>query len=285
MNSTTPATQAKISLCLEAVFQDYVRAVSSPITTPEVKLYSWTSHLHQLRNCLVNAEPEVDLAAAFEAAVQSTTTHEPQGDEIEAQLDVGRMGIRHLIELASGEPLAKSRTAESETNLRGALQWLDQVRASSTPISKPNPADPSPVPDNLTPHQAKAESDLALEIADLFRETLRSISADDRRGPMVKVLAAFVASRNLANRIDHSYYFYPILERAIDQFNSPEGLTQIDVSRLRLARAGVRLLATLTDPNVGFRGYASRRARDTRHFDSELAGLHEQVNPRSSGGF
>ena len=285
MNSTTPATQAEISLCLQAVFQDFVRAVSSPITSPEVKLYSWASHLHQLRECLVNAQEGADLAAAFETALLRTTTHEPQSDEMEAQLDVGRMGIGHLVELASGEPLAKSRTAGSETRLRGAVQWLDKVRASDAPITKPDPADPSPVPASLTPRQAKAESDLAMEIAELFREMLRSISADDRRGPVVKVLAAFTACRNLANRIEHSFYFYSPLESAIDQFNSPEGLTQDDLSRLRLARAGIRLLATLTDPRVTSRGYASRRARDTRHFDAEVAGLHEQVNPRSSGGF
>ena len=284
MNSTTPAAQAEISYALEEVFRDFVRAVSTPTTTAEVKLYSWASHLHQLRHCLVNAQEGADLAAAFETALLRTTTHEPQSDEMEAQLDVGRMGIRHLIELASGESLAKSRTAGSETRLRGAVQWLDKVRASDAPITKPDPADPSPVPASLTPRQAKAESDLAMEIAELFREMLRSISADDRRGPVVKVLAAFTACRNLANRIEHSFYFYSPLESAIDQFNSPEGLTQDDLSRLRLARAGIRLLATLTDPHVRFRGYASRRARDTRHFDAELAGLHEQVNPRSSGG-
>ena len=283
MNPTTPFTQAEISLCLQAVFQDYVRAVSSPITSPGLKLHSWVSNLHQLRNCLEEVEPEVDLAAAFEAAVQRTTAHEPQSEVMEAQLDVGRMGIRHLIELASGDAMAKSRTAGSETNLRGAQRGLDEVRASSTPISKPDPADPKQVPDSLTPHQAKAESDLAFEIAALFRETLRSISANDRRGPMVKVLGAFVAARNLANRIDHSYYFYPILELAIDQFNSPEGLREIDVRRLHLARAGMRLLATLTDRQVRAGGYASRRARDIRNFDAELAGLHAEIEPPTSG--
>ena len=283
MNPTTPYTQAEISACLAEIFRDFVRVVSSPITSPEIKLYSWADNLHQLRKCFLNAEAEVDLAAAFEAAVQSTTTHEPQGDEIEAQLDVGRMGIRHLIELASGDAMAKSRTAASETNLRGALQWLDQVRASSTPIGKPDAADPKPVPSKLTEQQAKAERDLAFEIAELFRETLRSISANDRRGPMVKVLAAFVASRNLANRIDHSFYFYPILELAVDQFNSPQGLAQIEDSRLRLARAGFRLLATVTDPHVSSRGYASRRARDIRNFDAELAGLHAEIEPSLSG--
>lgn len=284
MKPTTPATQAEISACLEDIFRDFVRTVSSPIISPETKLYSWANDLHRLRKCFLDAEERVDLGAAFETALQRTTAHEPQSEVIEAQLDVGRMGIRHLIELASGESLAKSRTAGSETRLRGAVQWLDKVRASDAPITKPDPADPSPVPASLTPRQAKAESDLAMEIAELFREMLRSISADDRRGPVVKVLAAFTACRNLANRIEHSFYFYSPLESAIDQFNSPEGLTQDDLSRLRLARAGIRLLATLTDPHVRFRGYASRRARDTRHFDAELAGLHEQVNPRSSGG-
>ena len=124
-----------------------------------------------------------------------------------------------------------------------------------------------------------------MEIAELFREMLRSISAEDRRGPIVKILAAFTASRNLAQRIEHSFYFYSPLETAIDQFNIPEGLEQNDVSRLRLARAGIRLLATMTDPHVSSSGYASRRARDIRHFDAELSGLHEQVEAYSSGGF
>ena len=204
MEPTTPSTQADISACLEEIFRDFVRAVSTPITSPEVKLYSWADNLNRLRICFLNTEGKVDLGAAFEIALQRSTTHEPQSEVIEAQLDVGRMGVRHLIELASGEPLAKLRTAASETDLRGAVEWLDQLKASSTPISKPARANAQKVPDSLTPQQAQAQSDLALEIAELVRETLRSLSANDRRGAMVKVLGAFQASRNLANRIDHS---------------------------------------------------------------------------------
>ena len=284
MKPTTPSTQADISACLEDIFRDFVRAVSSPIISPETKIYSWADNLNRLRTCFLNPEGKVNLGAAFEAALQRTTAHEPQCEVIEAQLDVGRMGIRYLIELASGEPLAKLRTAESETDLRGAVQWLDQVRASSTPISMPARADPHKVPGSLTPQQAQAQSDLALEIAELVRETLRSISANDRRGAMVKVLGAFQASRNLARRIDHSYYYYEILEVALDQFDNPEDLLEMEARRLDVARAGVRLLATVTDRRVRNRGHASRRARDIANFDDKVAGLNELVAERLFGG-
>lgn len=55
---------------------------------------------------------------------------------------------------------------------------------------------------------------------------------------MVKILEAFAACKNLAARMDHSFYYHPILEQAIDQFKTPEGLEGLDADRFDLARAG-----------------------------------------------
>ena len=110
MKLTTPATQ-EVSHALEEVFRDFVRAVSSPITVPEIELVDRALTLKHLRDSLAVANASADLSAAFEGAVERLTAHEPQSRVMEAQLDVGRMGMRHMIELASDEPLA-------DTNLR-----------------------------------------------------------------------------------------------------------------------------------------------------------------------
>ena len=275
MNTTAPSVQADISEALVNLFRGFVRAATSSITPTEGLVLSWVSDIHHLRQCLDRLEAGVNLGAAFKAAVNALTNHKPQSRQIEAQLDLGLMGVRHLIELASTEPMAKSRTATSERNLRGAVAWLDTVRGSSSPVSKPLQTKPSPVPNPLSEEQAKAETDLAMEIAVLFREAMRSMSANDRRGPLNQVLFSYNACRNLAGRIGHSYYFDPILQRAIDQFNAPEELTKLESARLDLARAGVRLLATRTDPNTRRPGYASRLARDATNFDNHLASLND----------
>ena len=106
------------------------------------------------------------------------------------------------------------------------------------------------------------------------------MSADDRRGPMVKILEGFAACKNLAARMDHSFYYHPILEQAIDQFKTPEGLEGLDADRFDLARAGLRLLATLSDPDTRRRGYASRLARNTKNFDARLAWLNSEKDRR-----
>ena len=143
MNSTTPSTQAEISHALEEVFRDFVRAVSTPTATPGLELVDRALTLNQLRYSLVGADASADLSAAFEGAVERVTAHEPQGRVMEAQLDVGRMGMRHIIELASDEPMAEDRTAESEMNLRGAVRWLGGVlrRAESDGQQPPRRAD------------------------------------------------------------------------------------------------------------------------------------------------
>ena len=200
-------------------------------------------------------------------------THKPQSELIEAQLDVGLMGMRHLVELSEARSMAKSRTAASETNLRAALGWLDKVRGSSTAITKPATTTPSPVPRPLSVEQELQESDLALEIAVLFREALRALSANDRRGALNQIMFSYNAAKNLFGRIEHSFYYYPILEQAIEQFQNPQRLTVLETDRLDLARAGLRLLATATDPVISKPGHASRLARDTENFDRSLAYL------------
>ena len=207
-------------------------------------------------------------------------THKPQSELIEAQLDVGLMGMRHLVELSEARSMAKSRTAASETNLRAALGWLDKVRGSSTAITKPATTTPSPVPRPLSVEQELQESDLALEIAVLFRETMRAMSANDRRWAVNEILFSYNACRNLVGRIDHSYRFYPILERALEQFENPDVMTDLEEARLDLSRAGVRLLATATDPNSRRRGYASRLARDTQNFDGKLEWVNVELERR-----
>ena len=277
MNTTAPSVQADISQALVNLFRGFVRAATSSIAPTEGLVLSWVSDIHHLRHCLDRLEAGVNLGAAFQAAVNALTNHKPQSRQIEAQLDLGLMGVRHLIELASTEPMAKSRTATSERNLRGAQAWLDTVRGSIGRVTQPAQTSPVPVPNPLSEEQAKAESDLAMEIAVLFREAMRSMSANDRLGPLNQVLFSYNACRNLAGRIDHSYYFDPILQLAIDQFNAPEGLTDLQLARLDLARAGVRLLATLTDADTRRGGYASRLARDTENFDGKLEWLNATI--------
>ena len=271
MKPTTPSAQAEISRALEEVFRDFIRAVSSPITSPEIKLYSWTSHLHQLRNCLVNAEPEVDLAAAFEAAVQSTTTHEPQGDEIEAQLDVGRMGMRHIIELASGESLAKSRTAESETDLRGAVQWLGGVqrRAESGRQQPPLRVD------QKTAVELEGEQELARELSVMVREALRAISANDPRTTTLNAVKSFIRVLAQMGAMDHSYSFIPVFEETFGAFANPSELPELEIDRLALARAGMRFLATRTDRFDRPRKLRNRLDEDSDNFERNLSRLVE----------
>lgn len=189
--------------------------------------------------------------------------------------------MRHLVELSEGKSMQKSRTAASETNLRAALGWLDKVRGSSAATTKPAPTTPSPVPRPLSEEQAKAETDLAFEIAVLFREAMRAMSANDRRGAMNQAMFSYNACRNLAGRIDHNYYFYPIFEQAIDRFKNPEKLTELVEARLDLARAGLRLFATLTDPDIRRKGHASRLARDTENFDRWLGWLNAEKERRA----
>ena len=283
MNDTLPSTQADISQALEHLFRELIRVATTSTPRPRDYRMLWTEQLQDLRAILVGAEPGADLGAAFQSAVTKLLTYEPQSALIEAQIDMGRFGMRHLIELASSEPVAKSRLTSSEMELRGALAWLDTVRDSSSPVTKPAQTSPVPVPNPLTVEQAKAESDLAMEIAVLFREAMRSMSANDRRGPLNQVLFSYNACKNLAGRIDHSYYFDPILQLAIDQFNVPAGLTELDAGRLNLARAGVRLLATRTDPDKRRGGYASRVARDTKNFDYMLNWFNAMKESEISG--
>ena len=280
MNDTATYTQADVSKALELVFRDVINAATSSTPRTQYQRLFSVQNLQDLEECLVGAAPGVNLAAAFMSAVERLITHEPQSDLIEAQLDLGLMAIRHLAELSEGKSMEKYRTAASETNLRKALAWLDKVRASSSPITKPARTPPSLVPDQLSEDQARQETDLAIEIAVLFREAMRAMSANDRRGAVNEVLFSYSACRNLAGRIDHNYRFYPILERALEQFENPDVMTDLEEARLDLSRAGVRLLATATDPSNRRRGYASRLARDTQNFDGKLEWLNVELERR-----
>jgi len=275
MTDTAASIQAEVTQALQALFRNFVLAATTPTTPAEMLVLSWVQDIKQLYECLRHPEASVDLSAAFMSAVERTTAHEPQSELIEAQLDVGRMGMRHLVALSSGDSMAKSRTADSETNLREAVAWLDKVRAGGSSITKPAPGGPAAVPSRLTEEQELQENDLALEIAVLFREVLRAVSANDRRGAVNQIMFSFNAAKNLAGRIDHSYYFYPIIEQAIDQFQNPERLSVSESDRLDVSRAGLRLLATATAtaPEIKKGGYASRRARDTENFDRTVAYL------------
>ena len=57
-------------------------------------------------------------------------------------------------------------------------------------------------------------------------------------------------------------------------------MTDLEEARLDLSRAGVRLLATATDPNNRRRGYASRLARDTQNFDGKLEWVNVELERR-----
>ena len=79
---------------------------------------------------------------------------------------------------------------------------------------------------------------------------------------MNEIMFSYNACRNLAGRINHTFRYNSVLEQAIDQFQDPKGLTVMGEARLDLTRAGLRLLATATDPNKRRRGHASRLARE-----------------------
>lgn len=272
MNATTPATQ-EISHALEEVFRDFVRASSSPITSPEIELVDRTLTLNQLRYSLVVADASADLSAAFEGAVERLTAHEPQSRVMEAQLDVGRMGMRHLIELASDEPMAEARTAESETNLRGAVRWLEGARRRAESGGQ----QPPPSADEKVAAELEGEQELAREFSVMVREALRAISANDPRGATLNVVKSFMRVLVQMRAMDHSYSFIPVFEETFAAFANPPELSELEIDKLALARAGMRFLATRTDRFDRPRKLRNRLDEDTANFERILGDLMESA--------
>ena len=284
MKPTTPSAQAEISACLEDIFRDFVRAVSSPITSPEIELVDRALTLNQLRDSLVVADASADLSAAFEGAIERLTAHEPQNRVMEAQLDVGRMGMRHMIELASDEPMAEDRTAESETNLRGAVRWLGGVQRRA----ESDRQQPPPTADQKAAAEHEGEQELAREFSVMVREALRAISANDPSRATLNVVKSFMRVLVQMRAMDHSYSYIPIFEETFAAFANPPELPDLEIDKLALARAGMRFLATRTDRFDRPRKLRNRMDEDTANFERNLNYLVESEawkdQPRQRAG-
>ena len=282
MNPSTPSTQAEISHALEEVLRDFVRAASWTVTNPE-ELVDRALTLNQLRYSLAGADASADLSAAFEGAVEKLTAHEPESEVMEAQLDVGRMAMRHMIELASDEPMRESRTAESETNLDGAVRWLRSVWPREASRQQP------PLrADQKAAAELEGEKELAREFSVMVREALRAISANDPSRATLNVVKSFMRVLVQMRAMDHSYSYIPVFEETFTAFANPPELPDLELDKLALARAGMRFLATRTDRFDRPRKLRNRLDEDTAHFERNLNYLVEseawKEQPRQRAG-
>ena len=283
MNATTPTTQ-EISHALVELFRDFVRAASSPTTSPEREVDRALT-LNQLRYTLAAADASADLPAALEGAIERLTAHEPQSEVMEAQLDVGRMGMRHMIELASDEPLRETRTAESEVNVDSAVRWLRGawLRREASRQQPPLSADQKDAV------ELEGENELARELSVMVREALRAISANDPRTATLNVVKSFMRVLVQMRAMDHSYSFVPVFEETFAAFANPPELPDLEIDKLALARAGMRFLATRTDRFDVPRKLRNRLDEDTANFERNLiylvgsAGWKNQPRYRAPG--
>jgi hypothetical protein len=245
-------SQDDLAQAVEALFRSLIRAVTTG--NRELAILQIRYDFNLLETSLENAEPGVRLDLAFEVAVDRLTHYKPQSQLIEAQLDLARSGMLHMLELSSTQGLGKAGRALTEYHLYHALARLDAVRNPGTPPESDDDPDTSVVP--VVHDQAEAE--LAHEFSVLFREGIRAMSAADPRMAILNVIGSFVTIKNMVRSMTHAFYWYPIFEQAFEQFNDPPELSWLEAEQLSLARAGMRLLATQTDQIDRPRNHRSR---------------------------
>ena len=264
--------QNDITKAFEMLFRGLIRAVTTGL--PELAIFGLRLDFNMVETYVANAEPGVSVDSAFKVALQRLTHHKPQSELIEAQLELARCGMRHMMELSSTERFAKAGRARTEEDLYAALVRLDAVRNPATSSDE----DDDPVEGIPLVDHSEAETELALEFSSLFREGMRAMSATDPRIAILNVIGSFVTLKNMIRSMTHAFYYYPVFEQAFEHFKDPPELSWLEAEQLSLARAGMRLLATQTEQIDRPRNHRSRLAGDARHFALALHNLRVLQN-------
>jgi hypothetical protein len=121
----------------------------------------------------------------------------------------------------------------------------------------------------LTFDQIDAITDIAWHFSNLLRASLRALATDDPAPHFFEMMDALRPMVEMLAGVPSSFdYYYTIFEMALEDFENPKGLDELDHKRLIVARSGMELLARQThNSERKTAGYEALLADQLQRFD------------------